>query len=460
MTSPPPLPPQKDSLTAECRNVDITNISRLFRFVRFGNYFMLLAGGQISLTILDNLIWHASSVAEVIGLLFCSLFVGFIAWVGWTNIGVLGAIVNRKTLLGLLPFAAGSSFMALLFVFMLIFSPGKPEKDILEGTVVFGLFALASFPALIAILILRRIKLPTSRERLQSFLRRSLPKAQPGGHSFQPINRWKGWGYVALSLAWFAGLDYLPDAPAPDGSTKPRGAFTIWLVTQVGYVFLIHARHYLRPDFRTVLAGDPRPPVVFLRSFEDDEKLAYQRAERSWYDFSLESRLGDHFSSIGPFIAIGKPGDREPHLGAARATFSDEEWQGAVMGWMDQAALIVLMIGRTHWVDWELRRTIERGYAGKLIIVFPQSRKIRFFGYRREVRERFAVIRNAFSETEWNEPLQSIPHARNLRSLAFLPGGRLVAVTSFARNRESYHLAALMCHDAQLQARGLVPQAS
>ena len=227
--------------------------------------------------------------------------------------------------------------------------------------------ALASFPAIIAVLILRRVKLPKSRERLRSFLRRTLAQAQPGSRSFQPINRWNGWGYVFLSLAWFVGLDYIP-ASVTDKTPN------FWLVGQVGYVFLIYARHYLRPDFRTILANDHRPPVVFLRSFADDEQLKYQRADSSWYDFSLESRLGDHFSSIGPFIAVGKPGDKAPHLGAARAAFSDEEWQGAVINWMSQAALIVVMIGRTHWVDWELRRTIERGYVNKLIIVFPQSK--------------------------------------------------------------------------------------
>lgn len=453
MTSPPSLPSRKDSPTTKCLIVEVTNISRLFRFVRFGNYFMLVASGGYSLNILANVIWHANSVAEVIGLLFCSLFAGFIAWVGWTNIGILGAVVNRKTLLGLVLFVAGFGCIALAVGFSIIFGPGleKVGKDVFVGAVVSGIMALASFPGLIAILILRRVKLPTSEERLQSFLRRSLPNAQPRRGSFQPINRWKGWGYVALALAWFVGLGFLP--------IPEENAIYIYYLAQLGYGSLIYARHYLRPDFCTLLAGDSRPPVVFLRSFEDDEKLEYRRADSSWYDFSLESRLGDHFSSIGPFIAVGKPGDEEPHLGATRAPFSDEEWQGTVMDWMDQAVLIVIMIGRTHWVNWELRQTIERGYADKLIIVFPQSRKSRFFGYRGDVEERFAVIRNAFSETEWNEPLQSIPHAKNLRSLAFLPDGRVVAVTSFARNRESYHLAALVCHDAQLQNRGVVSPA-
>ena len=455
MTSLPLLPSRKGSPTAECQIVNITNISRLFRLVRYGNYFMLLMGGGMGLDILSKEIWQAGSVTEVVGLLFCGLFLGFIAWVGWTNIGVLGAVVNRKTLLGLIPFATGSTCIALAGGLVLGFGPslGKPNTGIVTGTLVSGFIALASCQAFIAVLILRRIKLPQSRERLQSFLLRSLPKASSNGDIFKPVNRWKGWGFVALALAWFIGLDYLP-------TSDESGSRGFWIVAQAGYVFLIYARHYLRPGFRTVLADDVRPPVVFLRSFEDDEKLAYLKADSSWYDFSLESRLGDHFSSIGPFIAIGKPGDKAPHLGAARAAFSDEEWQGAVLGWMDQATLIVVMIGRTHWVEWELRRTIERGHPGKLIIVFPQSRKNRFFGYRREVVERLAVIRAAFNETEWNEPLRSIPNAKNLRGLAFLPGGRLVAVTSFARNRESYHLAALICHDVQLQSYGVVPSAS
>jgi len=50
----------------------------------------------------------------------------------------------------------------------------------------------------------------------------------------------------------------------------------------------------------------------------DDEQLNYQRAESALFDFSLESRLAEHYSAIGPFIAVGKPGDELPTWRSAR----------------------------------------------------------------------------------------------------------------------------------------------
>ena len=93
--------------------------------------------------------------------------------------------------------------------------------------------------------------------------------------------------------------------------------------------------HNFQPSFETVMANDKRAPVVFLRSFADDEKLDYQRADSALFDFSLESRLANHFSSVRPFVAVAAPGDTMPHLGAARARLSDDEWQATVIGWIE-----------------------------------------------------------------------------------------------------------------------------
>ena len=201
--------------------------------------------------------------------------------------------------------------------------------------------------------------------------------------------------------------------------------------------------------------------MVFLRSFEDDEKLDYQRADRAWFDFSLESRLADQYGSLGPFIAVGKPGDKMPHLGAARASLSDAEWQGTVKDWMERSVLIILMIGRTHWIDWELRRVIELGYTEKVMILFPQVRRPKwtFFSWRTErmqdAEERLIVIRKAFEGTPWESGLYwtDVVEPQDLRSLAFLPGGEVLVVTSSPRNRESYHLAALIARYTQLHAQ-------
>ena len=85
----------------------------------------------------------------------------------------------------------------------------------------------------------------------------------------------------------------------------------------------------------------------------------------------LEAAIADELSRLGPFIAIGQPGERLPRLGAARAYFSDDEWQSAVIDWISRARLIVMIAGRTPWVQWELRQIVRAGQLDKLLILLP-----------------------------------------------------------------------------------------
>ena len=70
---------------------------------------------------------------------------------------------------------------------------------------------------------------------------------------------------------------------------------------------------------------------------------------------------------FGPFVAIGEPGERLPDLGAARAYFSDHEWQAAVLDWIGRARTIVIIVGKTRWVTWELQRVIASGKLDHLV---------------------------------------------------------------------------------------------
>ena len=114
---------------------------------------------------------------------------------------------------------------------------------------------------------------------------------------------------------------------------------------------------------------DKRPPILFLRSFDDDELERSQSPGKALLDFSLEKRLSNHFMKFGPFIAIARPGEIVPQLGAARALLSDDKWQETVLNWINEAQLIVMYSGKTHWVKWELERIIQCGRVPRLILL-------------------------------------------------------------------------------------------
>src|SRR5215470_14702014 len=202
-----------------------------------------------------------------------------------------------------------------------------------------------------------------------------------------------------------------------------------------------------------------RRPILFLRSFQDDEKVKSGGHERAFLDFSLEMRLANHFFKFGPFIAVGSPKDKDnvPEPGAVRVSLSDAQWRPRVMDWMQKARIIVLYAGRGQWQTWELARVVNIGQAPKLLLMFPEVKKLsastgwrRWFllksDINRELDSRLELARQAFMNTKWSVALARYTSARDIRAMLFPSDGSVVVIRSRPCNRDSYHLAALIAH--------------
>ncbi len=133
-----------------------------------------------------------------------------------------------------------------------------------------------------------------------------------------------------------------------------------------------------------MLARDPRPPVVYIRSFRDDDRLL-ATPERSdlWVSrlfmpvFLIESReeiLAGCLSKIGPVVAIGNPREVLPELGAARMYFRDDEWQEKILAFMLQARLVVLLGGPTKNLWWEIENALKILPPERLLCVVPKEK--------------------------------------------------------------------------------------
>ena len=92
-----------------------------------------------------------------------------------------------------------------------------------------------------------------------------------------------------------------------------------------------------------VMKKDPRPPVLYLRSFKDNEKIALA------IDFcSIEPEMKLALFDIGPLIAL------DP--GAARMRLPQNAWHDIVSEGMSKAALVIMRIGDSVGFWWELVR--------------------------------------------------------------------------------------------------------
>lgn len=113
---------------------------------------------------------------------------------------------------------------------------------------------------------------------------------------------------------------------------------------------------------------DTRPLVLYLRSFNDEKLLT--EATGAW---SLEQIVVEAGSLLGPVVAIGRPGEGLPPLGAARDYVTDEEWQQHAHGWMEQATAIFFAVGETEGLAWEAARIARLRALRKCVLMIPPT---------------------------------------------------------------------------------------
>lgn len=128
-----------------------------------------------------------------------------------------------------------------------------------------------------------------------------------------------------------------------------------------------HWRRVRAPDAGDVLSHDARPPVVLLRAFRADEADA-DAALPADVPISFEEFLVEPLRRYGPVVAIGRPGEALPPLGAYREYVADD-WQGRVTELLQASGIIVAILDSTAGLQWELERIGELGLRQRLLLV-------------------------------------------------------------------------------------------
>lgn len=177
-------------------------------------------------------------------------------------------------------------------------------------------------------------------------------------------------------------------------------AIGMWLMNLGKRRGMLSAEEALRED-------PDRPPVLYLRSFKTDEKEdrsieedypADQNQPMWWKDGKLQpeprkknnspSWLAKLFADpfrvhareeeiiapalkvLGPFVAIGHPGESLPQLGASRIYVGDDLWKEKVEELMAQAKLVIIRVGMTPGLEWEIERALETLKHDQIVFYF------------------------------------------------------------------------------------------
>jgi hypothetical protein len=145
---------------------------------------------------------------------------------------------------------------------------------------------------------------------------------------------------------------------------------------------------------------DPRPPVLFLRAFDDDGKKTFQptgilaqlhgifryaqilkltfvfiihptklmKLFLNADTYSTEELLAKVFRPCGPLVAIGRPGEILATSGAERMYVPDEKWQQVVLDYLGKSQAVILQPAQTEGVRWEIEKVFSLVPRHKILL--------------------------------------------------------------------------------------------
>lgn len=134
-----------------------------------------------------------------------------------------------------------------------------------------------------------------------------------------------------------------------------------------------------------VIRNDTRPPVLYLRSFRDDNMIA-----RAIGFKSVEQEMKLAVFDIGPFIAFAEPNNEPPDPGAARMYASQEHWKEKAREEMSKAQLVIVRIGDSPSFWWEVQEAIlgVRIKPERLVFLIPGDKaEVKYERFRQRANE-------------------------------------------------------------------------
>ena len=196
-----------------------------------------------------------------------------------------------------------------------------------------------------------------------------------------------------------------------------------------------------------VRAADNRAPVLFLRSFSDDELRITRKFGAGSIlapkTLTLEELLVDRLWNIGPVIALGKPGEGLSPLGAAREYLEGAYWQQRIRNLLAESKLFIALLGTTEGLTVEYEMISQMGTTGKLLAVFPP---VTTAGARQRWRilQRSSVTSSDFPQADKCKPL-----------VVLFPSGKPALFFACRYQNESAYLLALDIAMSSLEKQAL-----
>lgn len=187
-------------------------------------------------------------------------------------------------------------------------------------------------------------------------------------------------GFVLLSIANVGGIVFRHELGAAGVAIGLVMTFVILIFFMRKFIIEMtkstqQALALMLPTGEELLEIDKRKPILYLRSFKDDREAGDSAKLPILHsltppDSPDEVDLCQLLFTYGPVVAVGKPSEQLPPLGASRLYFGDT-WQEEVIKLMNSAQIIALRLGESSGIKWELQQAFNQNVFEKLLLIFP-----------------------------------------------------------------------------------------
>jgi hypothetical protein len=138
--------------------------------------------------------------------------------------------------------------------------------------------------------------------------------------------------------------------------------------------YLIHQGRRIHLEFETRQLAINCAPVLYLRPFNKDE-ITSLRPPLNLLGLDMpglvseEEQIAAAFRRFGSLLALGRPNEEKRPLGAKRFYSDDENWRDIVLSNVHKASLVVILIGLTGGIWWEIEQIVRLGALDKVIFL-------------------------------------------------------------------------------------------
>jgi hypothetical protein len=142
-----------------------------------------------------------------------------------------------------------------------------------------------------------------------------------------------------------------------------------------GWIY-IRGRQIEAKNNAGLLSLDPRPPIIYLRSFRIDTAIETHR--RAGFLFaagtiSFEESLSRIMRPFGPLVTLGRPGEAYPEFGATRVYPETDNWREKVADMLKKSRFVFFIWDDSQSLNWEFECMTLTTKPENCVLIVPKE---------------------------------------------------------------------------------------